>query len=67
MIYGTEDGEVPCIQEGSVGAVARDDVACLTEFARHGAEDSDPFADVDEDKEEQEPNETDVDEDYTCC
>ena len=49
IIYGTEDGKMCCIQEGSVAAVARDDIAHLTSgLARHGAEDSDPFVDVDE-------------------
>ena len=36
-----------------MAAPARDDTTCPTsELVRHGAEDSDPFADVDKEKEE---------------
>ena len=41
-----------------VAAAVKDDIACLTsELARHEADDSDPFAEVDEDEEELELNE----------
>ena len=47
-----------------MAAPHRDDIAHLSsELARHGAKDSNPFVDVDEDEEALELNEFGVDED----
>ena len=52
---GTEDGEIHCLKEGGVAAdarktIERDTAALVT--ATDSLEESDPFADVEEDEEE---------------
>ena len=57
---GTEDGEIHCLKEGGVAADARKtierDTAALATVT-DSLEESDPFADVEEDEEELEENE----------
>ena len=57
---GTEDGEIHCLKEGGVAADARKTIesepAALA-TATDLLEESDPFADVEEDEEELEENE----------
>ena len=64
---GTEDEEIHCLKEGGVAADAREsiwrDTTTLATATDSELEESDPFADVEEDKDELEENEL-VPEDY---
>ena len=54
---GTEDGKIQCTQEGAVTAPAKDKIARITsEVAGHDDKDSNPFTEIEEDKEELEQN-----------
>ena len=55
---GSEDEQIRCIQEGAVEAAAKDEIAWLNSaLARHDEEESDLFADIDEDGDELKENE----------